>query len=204
MVLQIAEDASRNPESDSFQYICMIIESLTKMGRLESAVDSIEQRLPVELFRVVERVNTEIQQRHPHVLKVDWKTSNNMLNLPSPNDIRAVVLNDLLETLYAKFEAIAESHRVFHDVASRISKREGVLDAASLTRGFKELWNLYQSEVRSLLHDYLSAEGDAAQRYGQGLSGEGNIFRYQRDKTKVYQRFVCLRKWLMLALEMHI
>lgn len=185
----MVEDASRNPESDSFHYIYMIIESLSKMGRLDNAVDSIEQRLPVELFKVVERSNSEIQQRHPYALKVDWKTSKNILDLPSPSDTRHVVLNELLETLYAKFEAIAESHRVFHDIASRISKREGVLDAAQVTRGFKELWNLYQSEVRSLLHDYLSVEGNAAQRYGKGLSGEGNIFRYQRDRTKVRLKY---------------
>jgi hypothetical protein len=49
--------------------------------------------------------------------------------------------------LYAKFEAIAEGHRVVHDVVTGIAEREGNRKPGSLTGGFKELWKLYQSEV---------------------------------------------------------
>ena len=179
----LTDDSSRNPEGDSFHYIHVIVESLTKLGRLSEAVDSIEERLPVELFKIVERSNNEIQQRYPSALRGDWKADSNANELPSLNQTDTNILRELLDTLYAKFEAIAEAHRVFHDVAAGICRREGTAEASEITRGFKELWKLYQSEMRSLLHDYLSTGGDG-HRFGQSSASEGNIFRVQRDKNK--------------------
>lgn len=188
---QLNDDSSRNPESDSFQYIYTIVESLTKLGHLENAVESLEQRLPVELFKVAEKTFTEVQQRHPHSYTATTGSGKAGIGLPSVKDNRASVLNDLLTAQYAKFEAIAEAHRVFNDVVSGVSRREG-LNTARLTRGFKELWKLYQSELRTLLHGYLSTDADSAQR-GQGLAGETNVFRYQRDRTKVSLYIFILR-----------
>ena len=181
------EDSVRNPESDSFHYIYTIVESFVKLGRLEDAVDAVEQRLPVELYKVLERTNGEVQQRHlratrsaiPRNKKFSARSLNNMA--------QEAVIEDLLGTLYARFEAIAESHRAFHDIIVGVSKRELGYSKPQLIRGFKELWKLYQSEMRSLLHDYLSTDGSASQRSGQGSNNDGNIFRYQRDRNKVSQ-----------------
>ena len=180
----LADDSSRNPEADSFHYIHVIVESLNKLGRLSEAIDSIEERLPVELYKVIERSNNEIQQRYPSTLRSEWKNDQHTADLPNLNQENSKVLRDLLDTVYAKFEAIAEAHRVFHDVVRGICRRERISTASALTRGFKELWKLYQSEMRSLLHDYLSTGGTAGQRSGQNLASEGNVFRVQRDKNK--------------------
>jgi exocyst complex component 4 len=152
----MVEDASRNPEADSFYYIQLLVESLNKMGRLDVAVDSIEQRLPVELFRVVDKTNNEVDQRHPSSLRGNIRKSKGIIDLGlGDNDIRSTVISDLLWTLYSKFEAIAEGHRVLHDVITGIVKREGVRNSGTLTGGFKELWKLYQSEVCSPTVVYL-------------------------------------------------
>ena len=120
------------------------------MGHLELAIDTVEQRLPVELFKVVDRSNNEVAQRHPSILRAyaARKGSKSKRTLQS-DDIRTTLLHDLLWTLYARFEAIVESHRVVHDVVTGIVNREGLRNSSSqtLTRGFKELWKLYQSEV---------------------------------------------------------
>jgi exocyst complex component 4 len=144
------DDSTHNPETDTFQYIRLVIESLNKMNRLDLAVDTVEQRLPVELFKVVEKSNNEVAQRHPSILRAyaSRKSSKSKTGIES-DDIRSTLLNDLLWTLYARFEAIAEGHRAVHDVVAGIVRREGLRDSSSvtLTRGFKELWKLYQSEV---------------------------------------------------------
>jgi len=146
----MTDDTQRNPEADTFQYIQLVVESLNKMNRLEIAIDTIEQRLPVELFKVVEKSNNEVAQRHPSVLRAfaARKGQKTHVGIES-DDLRASLLNDLLWTLYARFEAIAESHRVVYDIVAGIVRREGMRDSSSatLTRGFKELWKLYQSEV---------------------------------------------------------
>ncbi|KAF2087512.1 hypothetical protein K490DRAFT_41238 [Saccharata proteae CBS 121410] len=182
----MTDDASRNPEADTFHYIQMILEALNKLGRLDVAVHTIEQRLPVELFRIVERSNNEVTQRHPSIVRgYAGKPRGKGGKLYESDETRTALLNDLLWTLYARFEAIAEGHRVVHDVVRGITIRDGLSDAATLTGGFKELWKLYQSEMRSLLHDYLSTDGGFAFRSGQNGNGKESVFsKVQRDRTK--------------------
>ena len=180
----MVEDASRNPETDTFYYIHMIIESLSRLGRLDVAVSRIEQRLPVELYKVVDKTNTEVDARHPgHIRNVASREG-----IPMPISIgggRGAVLSDFLWSLYAKFEAIAEGHRIVHEVISGIVAREKLPKPETYTKGFKELWKLYQSEMRSLLHDYLSTDGDVNHRSTLSTSDSGNVFgRNPRDKNK--------------------
>ena len=120
------------------------------MNSLDVAIDRIEQRLPIELFAIVEKTNHEVGQRHP-IRPSGWRNSTKELpefDLDGVN--RDHVLRDLLWTLYSKFEAIAEGHRVVQDVISGIVKREGSRRRDELTGSFKELWKLYQSEVSIL------------------------------------------------------
>lgn len=117
------------------------------MSRLDLAVDAIEQRLPVELFRVVERSNIEVEQRYPSIIRNASRKHHTKLDVPTDVDQdKKSILDDMLSTLYAKFEAIAEGHRVLHEVVTRILRRQGVQDSP-LLRSFTELWKLYQSEV---------------------------------------------------------
>lgn len=157
----VVEDPSRNPEADTFYYVELLVESLNKLGRLESAVNTIKQRLPVELFGIVNETNSEVDQKHPSSLRGSLSNSQGNQAFGSrENSIRADVISDLLWTLYAKFEAIAESHRVFHDVVKVIVRREGGRNSSILLGGFRELWNLYQNEIRSLLHNYVTTDAD--------------------------------------------
>jgi exocyst complex component 4 len=182
----MTDDSPRNPEADTFSYIQLILEALNRMNRLDIAIDTIEQRLPIELFKVVEKSNNEVAQRHPSILRAYGTRNRGKFDVGLDGDeLRTALLNDLLWTLYARFEAIAESHRVVHDVISGILRRENIRDGSSLTKGFKELWKLYQSEMRSLLHDYLATDGDLSFRGGPNQSAGGGVFsRGPRDKNK--------------------
>lgn len=143
----MAEDASRNPEADTFYYIRLLIEALNKMGHLDVAVDRVEQRLPVELFSVVDKTNAEVDARYPNLTR-GFASQDTKAELPTESiEKRGHVLIEFLWALYAKFEAIAEGHRVIHDVIAAIVEREGIPKGSALGGGFKELWKLYQSEV---------------------------------------------------------
>ncbi|KAL8794900.1 MAG: hypothetical protein Q9195_002612 [Heterodermia aff. obscurata] len=143
----IEDDASRNPEVDSFQYINLILESLNRLGHLDSAIDTIAQRLPVELFAIVDKTNQEVDLRHPSYLRNSQSANRRSFDLQKDDKVgQSRVLDDLLSTLYSKFEAIAEGHRAVHDVVVGIAKREGLGTGKHLSGGFKEMWKLYQSE----------------------------------------------------------
>ena len=149
----MVDDPLRNPEENNFEYIHMIIEALNKMGRLEFAIERLEQRLPIELFAVVEKTNQEVDHRHPAHLRANQTTDrNSYLSYLGKTEMNDLVLNDLLYTLYSKFEAIAEGHRAVHEVITGIAERERIKETSSLLGGFKGLWKLLQSEVFTSSH----------------------------------------------------
>ena len=148
---KITDDASRNPEADNFSYIQLLLEAFSKLGRLSVATESIEQRMPIELFRLVDRTYFEVNQRRRNAAENTSEARGGRGGIDIFNDgVRETVITDFLNTLYSKLEAIAEGHRVVHDVIIGIAKRDGIQDPAPLTNGFKELWKLYQNEVREI------------------------------------------------------
>lgn len=175
---ELTEDVNvRNPEASTFHYIHLLLVSLQRLSKLDTALTAIEQRLPVELFRVVEKCNNEVLTRHPGLSMLE-NNKKGPLELDA-GKTNSVVLHDLLDTLYSRFEAIAEGHRVVDDVVRVLTKGSGF----EVKSGFKELWKLYQSEMRSLLHDYLATDGDLAFRSGHDTIR--NVFqKVQRDKNK--------------------
>jgi len=178
-----AEDPQKNPEADTFSYVTLVVEALNKLGRLEAAVDLLKQRLPVELFAVVNETINDVDQKHPSSLR-GGSSGTNGLHMYSSREtrLRADVIYDLLWTLYGKFEAIAEGHRVFHESIKALIRREGAGNNSALLGSFKELWNLYQNEIRSLLHNYVTTDADVYQfssspRTGVGLDGKPDLAR---------------------------
>ncbi|KAK3074417.1 exocyst subunit [Teratosphaeriaceae sp. CCFEE 6253] len=198
------EDPTRNPEADSFAYIQLLTESLARLGRLDAAGDEIERRLPVELFTVVERSHGAVARRHPASAQgrsLGGGMAIGLTGVRTPQESleterTAATLRDLLATLYAQFESIAEAHRALHAVTAAILQREGpgiggggAEEARKRNRGFRELWGLLQSEMRSLLHDHLTVAGAAGLGgSGRGEKGgdvNGGMFRPQgRDRGK--------------------
>lgn len=181
----MAEDASKNPESDTFYYMQMIVEALHRRGYLEELVTRIEQRMPVELYKIVERTHQEVDAKYPNHLRNTMNKSKTISSGLQTSETDTKILSDLLWTLYAKFEAIAEGHRVMHEVVLGITEREKIAKPEKYGSSFKELWKLYQMEIRSLLHDYLATDGDIGLAGGKHSIVAGDVFsKLPRDKGK--------------------
>ncbi|KAL8764208.1 MAG: hypothetical protein Q9184_000177 [Pyrenodesmia sp. 2 TL-2023] len=180
------DDATLNLQADTFRYIHMLLEALDRLGCLDVAVHRIEQRLPVELFNIVDRTIQEVDLGHlAHSRDTDRLDTAVSAHGSFGAKGRSDVLDDLLWTLYSKFEAIAEGHRVIHDVVSGIARRHGSRRPDDLTGSFRELWKLYQSELRSLLHDYLTTNDNNSTRAGLSAPGSSNSLQSnRRDRLK--------------------
>ncbi|KAI5856216.1 Sec8 exocyst complex component-specific domain-containing protein [Durotheca rogersii] len=179
----VTEDPAKNPEADTFWYISLIVDSLNKLGRLENAVDTLKQRLPVELFSIVNETINDVDQRHPSSLRGGSGNGQGLhIYGTRETQMRADVIYDLLWTLYGKFEAIAESHRVFHEATKALVRREGTGAGSYLLGSFKELWNLYQNEIRSLLHNYVTTDADVYQF--NSFARQGAILNGAKDTTR--------------------
>jgi exocyst complex component 4 len=137
----------RNPESDSFSYIENLLESLTVLGRLVSGLDIVAQRLPVEIFTLVETTIDEVSERLEFnkrmstsgTMATAWTTgifimSNNQqpgtplettsLRLAalesSSQEVDHEILRDFFWTLYSKLDAVIQSLRVVFEISNRI------------------------------------------------------------------------------------
>ncbi|KAF9447796.1 exocyst complex component sec8 [Macrolepiota fuliginosa MF-IS2] len=64
-----------NPESDSFAYMETLLESLAVLGKLGSALDNIAQRLPGEVFSLVETTLDEVEERAEYTKRQNAGTS---------------------------------------------------------------------------------------------------------------------------------
>jgi len=59
----MAASTVRNPEADSFAYMETLLESLAVLGKLGNALDVVSQRLPGEIFNLVETTLDEVGER---------------------------------------------------------------------------------------------------------------------------------------------
>lgn len=59
----LASTESQNPESDSFTYIEMLLESLAVLGKLVGALDTVIQRMPIEIYSLVDSTIDEVNDR---------------------------------------------------------------------------------------------------------------------------------------------
>lgn len=178
----VTEDPMKNPEADTFYYVSLLVEALNKLGRLQNAVELLKHRLPVELYGIVSETINEVDQRHPSSLRGGSAKSDGLqVYSTRETSMRADVIYDLLWTLYGKFEAISEGHRVFHESIKSLIRREGAGNNSALLGSFRELWNLYQNEIRTLLHNYVTTDADVYQfdspTPGTALNGKKDISR---------------------------
>jgi len=65
----IAASQNKSPESDSFTYMETLLESLAVLGKLGSALDAVAQRLPQEIYALVESTLDEVSERADYLKK---------------------------------------------------------------------------------------------------------------------------------------
>ena len=65
----IVASQSKSPESNSFAYMETLLESLAVLGKLGSALDAVAQRLPQEIYALVESTLDEVSERADYLRK---------------------------------------------------------------------------------------------------------------------------------------
>ncbi len=144
-----ADGAQSTPESDSFSYMETILESLAVLGKLGVALETVTQRLPTEVYNLVEATISEVGERVESSNRLsmigpsmDGSRSSGMffsagsssgglrlaaLELSVKENSREV-LKDLFWTLYSKLDAVVQGLRVISEVSNRIGSVSGNFD----------------------------------------------------------------------------
>ncbi|KAL7419839.1 exocyst subunit [Cryptotrichosporon argae] len=199
IAMSAPDSTGGNPEADTYTYIETLLEALATLGRLGPALEALVQRVPGEIHALVEATLDEVEERSDSWSEdlsvrpeIQLFRSGDMLRLAVSLDAmgppkHAIILRDLFWTLYSKFVAVMEGHRVVYEVARWISSRR----ISSLNIPVLEIWKPVQNEVRTLLHTYLDdVQGSALERHA--LMSINEILRdgkVARDKQKAMFKF---------------
>jgi exocyst complex component 4 len=145
-----ANSGPHNPESDSFTYIEMLLEALAVLGKLVGALDIVTQRMPTELFALVDSTVDEVSERSEFLrltsrngtgtaaaagsssastyvyIERRQRELASLLRLTaleaSAKETDRETLQDLFWTLYSKLSAVLQGFRVTYEVSDRIGK----------------------------------------------------------------------------------
>ncbi|KAJ3123240.1 hypothetical protein HK098_002078 [Nowakowskiella sp. JEL0407] len=156
---EIVEDLDVNPESNSFHFMCTLLESLTLLGKLPTVLEIAKERLPLEIYFVVERTIQEIDQSDlPRTANYRNKPKSftpDLMNIES-RQAESIILQNLLEKLYGKLEMILQRHHFLGYIISSHyqSQHYGILFADAYE--INGVWQTIQSEVKALLNDYFT------------------------------------------------
>ena len=140
-----------HPENNSFSYITQIVFALHSLAQLHRAMDTVTQRLPLEVYQLVDKTIGEVEARHTlHLHDARSKDSREQIfNNSIKSQSGSQVLADLLWTLYSKLSAVLSGHRIVHDCVLAIVKdsRQGN-DLKDMPEfNYIEVWKPIQSEV---------------------------------------------------------
>ncbi|KAI8878211.1 hypothetical protein K501DRAFT_196399 [Backusella circina FSU 941] len=187
----LAEDPDKDPETDSYYYMEIIMESLCVLNEIPTALETIKERLAVEIHQLVDKTIGEVEERnHDRSMMTSLpreknKDENDIYCLDKANsETKNEILKDFLWTLYSKLEAVLRGHRFVETCARRVKKV--VVLRASLSKlnvyHFHEIWRPVQQEIRSILQDYLTNQDQAIVSVNE--SSHVSQFRSKRDKKQ--------------------
>ncbi|KAI8994873.1 Sec8 exocyst complex component-specific domain-containing protein [Pilobolus umbonatus] len=194
----LAEDPEKDPDTDAYYFMEIIMEAFQVLDEIPSVLETIQERLPIEIHSLVDKTIAEVEKRHLNQwlnttkLSERNKDESDMYCLDKANsEAKNEILKDLLWTLFSKLESVLRGHRFVEACARRIKKR---LLAAQLLNPedgptvnfsvyhFHEIWRPVQTEVRSLLQDYLTNQDQAIVSVDSNTTKK--TYRGKRDKPK--------------------
>lgn len=191
-------------ESDSFEYIQTVLESLNALGKLSDALDLIPQRLPIEVQSIISSTIDQIASRSDSHQKTNakgdqmpassavtagiisslFKNAENM-HKARELDMGAYVLRELFRTLFSKLEAVLQGLRVVSEVSYK-------LVGDKLQVSLKEMWKLMQFEIQSLIQGYLVDDSHGIGSTTNLVASINDVLRQvqnSRDRSKYLFKF---------------
>ncbi|OZJ02130.1 hypothetical protein BZG36_04585 [Bifiguratus adelaidae] len=200
----LIEDTDRNPETDSYYYMEILLEALGVLNKLPETLDTIQQRLMPEINQLVDKTIEEVDERHANDPVDPWESTRGQIN---GNDIyvldhlekygRNETLKDFAWTLYSKLEAVIRGHQLVWDVVANIKTRlsesnAGVRSMQISLYPFKEIWMPISSEIRAIIHDYLTDRERNNAAFTNPITSLNDMIHQDRQKERRTDMFTLM------------
>ncbi|KTW31694.1 uncharacterized protein T551_00955 [Pneumocystis jirovecii RU7] len=181
-----------NPEVDSYEYMKMLTRALYLLNVLPNSLDIIIQRLPVEIYQLIDKTINEVEQRNFNLFqdRFSKKKPLNILDIEFLEDnMRSEILKDFLWTLYSKLAAVLQGYHVIYtyilDLNDEDSQKTSEKMSKSISFNLLEIWKPIQLEIQSLLHDYIIDESNQTVSMYSNFVSFNNMFNEKKDIKKI-------------------
>ncbi|KTW28876.1 hypothetical protein T552_01505 [Pneumocystis carinii B80] len=151
-----------NPEVDSEEYIRMLTKALYLLDVFPVAIDIIVQRLPVEIYQLIDKTINEVEQRDLNLLQNMFpkQKSLNIIDTDFSEDImKSEILKDFFWTLYSKLIAVLNRYNIMYiyisDLSSIQSEENEGITSGLVSFNFLNIWKPIESEIQTLLSNYV-------------------------------------------------
>ncbi|KAK6460677.1 Sec8 exocyst complex component-specific domain-containing protein [Scheffersomyces coipomensis] len=196
----ILVDSTMNLNSGSFHYIYMLLHTASRLGKLNQIVEILIGRHQSEVHGLLNRITEEVKQKNASALaklaklqKFDHNSEISIIGQNNFSDSSVVVLQDLFGSIFVKFLAVFQRHKIIGEIVNLIesgSKLNGTTklvtkydqeNTASATNHYDltTVWNILKKELKNVMLNYIiidnSSQVDTAD------------FLKARSKTRVYE-----------------
>lgn len=159
---QIHEDSleinyAKGAESDSFNYMRLLVETLVKLDRLEQVIDNILSKVVIDVRRMVEKAISDFIKKERVVVDnlAAFPTTLGDQLVSEALDQRLRMLETLTNVLCSKLIAVLEGHRVLAELVKD-----------HMQYNLLQVYNAIESEVKSLLTSYIGTNAPFPFRRG--------------------------------------
>ncbi|KAJ1505816.1 hypothetical protein HMI55_001435 [Coelomomyces lativittatus] len=181
-------------EFDSLHFITLCLEALLWMGQLVEGLSQLKQRIPSEVFQLIERNVLEFKEKTWVFLPASYF---HLMDTHALRDLHAkeaklLVLRDHFLTLFSKLESTMECHKLICNVVDVMAQRDRVskfnMDPESLpvyTMG--DVWTAIQNELQRFLMNHLTSQGTTSEfmviDLFKELSPVTQLFQFNQSST---------------------
>ncbi|QSL65158.1 hypothetical protein MERGE_002463 [Pneumocystis wakefieldiae] len=151
-----------NPEVDSEEYIRILTKALYLLDVFPDAIDIIIQRLPMEIYQLIDKTINEVEQRNLNLLQNIFpkQKSLNIIDTDFSEDVmKYEILKDFFWTLYSKLVAVLNGYNIMYiyisDLSSSQSEENEGITAGLASFNFLKIWKPIKSEIETLLSNYM-------------------------------------------------
>lgn len=126
------------------------------------AIDIIIQRLPMEIYQLIDKTINEVEQRNLNLLQNIFpkQKSLNIIDTDFSEDVmKYEILKDFFWTLYSKLVAVLNGYNIMYiyisDLSSSQSEENEGITAGLASFNFLKIWKPIKSEIETLLSNYV-------------------------------------------------
>ncbi|KAL1918993.1 uncharacterized protein VTP21DRAFT_2374 [Calcarisporiella thermophila] len=199
----VIDDLERNPETDSLYYIEILVEALGLLGKLPEALEVIQQRLPVEIYQLVDKTITDVEERSAVYMNqsesyVSTRDALEQYSLQaSESEEEQSILRGFMWSLYSKLEAVLAGHQAIIHVALKINKQIFKLMDSSRTSS-EQVYTPISQEISQRLRE--SAPKAALAMDKQGVVFSSSVIDKFADLQITTGHRLVVRPWVFNAM----